>query len=115
MREHLDQRKRSDGLLGIRIGVWLVVFGAAIASLLMITSTSYDPSQLTSDGVSESQLPQDSSTQKTSFQRAGNRVFMPGTYESTASWDFDEAQLTMINEMTQDRRSWWDTSGFPWQ
>ena len=114
MREHIDQRKRSDGLLGIRIGVWLVVFGATIACMLMITLSSYDPSQLTSDGVSDSQLLQDSSTHKTSFRRTSNMEFTPATYESRASWDFDEAQLAIINEMTQDRRSWWDTSGLPW-
>ena len=113
MREHIDQRKRSDGLSGIRIGVWLVAFGAALVCMLMITQSPFGPSQLTSDSVSESQLPQDSATHKTSFQRAHNVVFTPAAYESRASWDFDEAQLAVINEMTQDRRTWWDSSGLP--
>jgi hypothetical protein len=113
MREHIDQSKRSNGLFGIRIGLWLVVFVAAIGCILMISLSSYDPSQLASDGVSESELPQDSSTHNTGFRRTRNMEFTPATYHSRESWDFDEAQLALINEMTQDRRTWWDTSGLP--
>ena len=112
MREQKNkQSKKTDGPLGIRIGVWLIVFGAALVCVLTISLSSRYPSQLTLDNASESLSHQESPTHETSSRRAGHIEFTPATYESGASCDFDEAQLAMIEQMTQDRRTWWDN---PW-
>ena len=108
MRKQIKQSKKIDGPLGIRIGVWLIVFGAVLACVLTISLSSRYTSQLTRDTASENLSHQESPNHETSSRRAGHIEFTSATYESGERVDFDEAQLTMIEQMTQDRRTWWD-------
>ena len=108
MREQIKQSKKTDGPCGIRVGVWLIVFSVVLMCVLTICLSPRYPSRISPDTASESLSRQESSTHDTSSRKAGHIEFTPATYESGASFDFDEAQLTMIDLMTQDRRTWWD-------
>lgn len=100
---------KTEGPLGIRIGVWLIVFGAVLACVLTISLSPRHTNQLTPDRASENLSHQESSNHETSSRRAGHIEFAPATYESGEGRDFDEAQLAVIEQMTQDRRTWWDS------
>ena len=107
MREQIEQSKKTDGPLGIRIGVWLIVSGAVLACVFTISRSSRYTTQLSHDTASEN-LRMRNHSHETSSRRAGHIEFTPATYENGETWDFDEAQLSMIEQMTQDRRTWWD-------
>ena len=106
MREQIEQSKKTDGPLGIRIGIWLIVSGAVLACVFTIGRSSRT-TQLSHDTASEN-LRMRNHSHETSSRRAGHIEFTPATYENGETWDFDEAQLSMIEQMTQDRRTWWD-------
>ena len=110
MRERIQQNKKADCPLGIRTGVWLIVFGSVLVSVLTINLSRHHTSQPTRDTASEALPDLDSSTHRPSFRRTAHREFTPAAYESGPSDDIGEAHLTMIEQMTQDRRTWMDSS-----
>src|SRR5262245_22854881 len=109
MREHIKQSKRGDGPLGIRIGVWLIALGAALVGVLTVC---LPPSHraIAPNSALESLPHQEASTRETSSRRARGIEFIPATYESGASFDFDEALLRMAEQLMEDRRTWQDSS-----
>ena len=108
MREQIKQNKKADGPLGIRTGVWLIVLGPALICVLMVSLSSRNPGQRTPDTALRSPSYQEPSTHETRSLRTDHIEFAPATREGGASYDFDEAQWAMIEQMTQDRRTWWD-------
>jgi hypothetical protein len=101
MRQRIQQTTKADGPFSIRISVWLIVFGSVLICVLTNSLSRHHTSQLTAEATS------DSSTHETGSRRTDHIEFMPATYES-ASFDFDDVQLTLIEEMVKDRRTWMD-------
>src|SRR5213594_4718581 len=102
MRDRIEQSRKTDGPLGIRTGVWFIVFGAVLMCAVMIGLSSRQTSRPSHDIASEVLPAQGSSTRTASFRRTSQREFIPAAYLSGSSYDIDEAQLTMIERMTQD-------------
>jgi hypothetical protein len=99
---------KANGPLGIRTSVWLILFGAVLVCVLTIALSRRHTSLVTRDAASENVAHQESSTRRASFRRTSHIEFTPTAYESGSSSDLDEVQLAMIEQMTQDRRTWMD-------
>jgi len=109
MREQIEQSKKTDGPLGIRIGVWLIVSGAVLACVFTISRSSRYTAQLSHDTASEN-LRMRNHSHETSSRRAGHIEFTPATYENGETWDFDEAQLSIRPDpLSPDAPSWWES------
>jgi len=109
MRQRNDQNKKTDGPLGIRTVVWLVVLGLVLACLLTIHVSRHETGASADKIVSEQLEGQRSSPgPQAQFRRTAYRRITPDVYESEARYDNEEAQFSMVEQMLQDRRTWMD-------
>jgi hypothetical protein len=107
MRQRIEQKKKADGPLGIRTGVWLTVFGLVLVCLLTISLSQRHSSRPTTETPLENVAGQDSSNRpRVSVQRTPNIKFTPKDYESGS--DNEDALWSMAEQMAQDRRTWVD-------
>jgi hypothetical protein len=95
--------------MGIRIGVWLLVFGLVLVCVLAIDLCLHHrnrlPGATSSDGVAD----QDASTQTlASVRRTTYEELMPDVYQIGEVYEIGEAQWSMIEQMIQDRGTWMD-------
>jgi len=109
MQKQPKQSKKTEDPSGIRLGVWLIVASAALMCMLAISLPSRYGNRLSPDTASESLLHQEASTQETRSRIADRMEFAPATYQSETRHDFDEAVLALVEQMTQDRSTWWDS------
>ena len=111
MRHCIEQKDKADGPLGIRIGVWLSVFGMVLVCLLAISLSQRQSSRPTTETALEDVADQDSSNRSQLSVRWTARIkFTPKVYESGSDYNNEDAVLSMIEQMTQDRRTWMDNS-----
>jgi hypothetical protein len=106
MRKQIKPSKDTGGPLGVRASVWLIAF-AVLVCVLTLTLSSHRATQPNSDSSSEISH-EESVTHNTAARRPSRVEYPLTTSGNEASWDFDEAQLTMIRQMTEDRDTWWD-------
>ena len=112
MRQRIEQKKNANGPLGIRTGVWLSGFGLVLVSLLILGSPRGDISRPTTETALEDLANQDSSNRpQVNAQRRANIKFTPKVSESVSDSDNDDDLLSMVEQMTQDRRTWMDDPG----
>ena len=111
MREHFNRNKKVDGPLGIRPTVWLVVFGLVLVCMLLITG--HHSEQPTREITVEEIREQNSSPH--SRPRIHIPVMTevrPEAYEDPVGQGNIEIDLSMVEQMVQDRRTWMDDPGF---
>jgi hypothetical protein len=108
MKEQNKENNKIEGPLGIRLSVWLIVVSTALMCMLMISLPSRYESRPSPDAASESLSHQETPTRETRSRRAARMEFAPAT-ESGAKHHFDEAVLALVEQMTQDRSTWWDS------
>ena len=109
MRQRIEQKKKADGPLGVRIGVWFTVFGLVFACVLTISLSQRHSSRLITETPLEDEADQDSLDRpQVSAQRTARIKFTPKVYESGSDYDNEDALLSMVEQMTQDRRTWMD-------
>jgi len=108
MRDGIKQNNKADGPLGIRTGVWLVVFGLLLVCVLTISLPRRHTSVPTPEAASEDVAVQSLLHRPASGRHTAREQFTPEVYESAAGYDIGEAQLSMIEQMVQDRRTWTD-------
>src|SRR5262245_61287184 len=102
MRQHIEQDKNADGLLGVRLGVWLFAFGLMLVSLLpTIYLFAHRPAPRPVETASEDEAAAPSSRQQAVIRQT------PDADENAAGYD-EEPQFSMIKEMVEDRRTWID-------
>jgi len=105
MRQSIEQNKKADRP-GIRTGVWLTVFGLVLVCLLTI---SFPKCRATTETSLEDMADQDSVIQPHgSVQRTSHIKFTPKVSDSGSDYDNEEALLTVVEQLTQDRRTWMD-------
>jgi hypothetical protein len=109
MAKRMERKKKPNGPSGIRTGVWLLAFCAVLACLIAIRLPPRHPGKLTSVPATQSRPDRDSSTRRISFRRTSSMEVTSVASESGASDDLVEAQLTMIEQATQDRGTWLDS------
>src|SRR6185436_5993675 len=98
---------KTDGPLGIRIGVWFTVFGLVFVCLLTISLSQRHSSRPTTETPLEDEADQDSSDRpQASAQRTARIKFPPKVYESGSDCDNEDALLSMAEQLIEDRRTW---------
>ena len=111
MRQHLNQKKKLAGPLGIRTTVWLFVFGLALVCVLIISRHHAEPpvGEIAAEGYRD----QDSSPHSWSkVRRTAQTEVWPETYEDRAGYGNGEIDLSMVEQLSQDRRTWVDGPGW---
>jgi hypothetical protein len=108
MRQHLNRNKKVDGLHGIRPAVWLVVFGLVLVCLLLISRHHVE--QPAREMAVEGVLEQNSSPHSwPKIRRAAQTEVRP---DDLVGYGNGEIDLSMGEQMAQDRRRWMDGPGF---
>ena len=107
MREHFNRNETVDGPLGIRISVWLFVFGILLLCLLMIGRHYTEPGQIAVEVVRD-QDPSLHSWPKA--RRTPPTEISLGPSKDQAGYDNEEINPLMVD--TQDRRTWVDGPSF---
>src|SRR4051794_10382676 len=109
MRKRIQQSKKADGLLSVRISIWLILFGSVLICALTIRVSQNRRDQL---AASENPSNEEPSRHNTGALRPNHIAHAPSTDDSGVTFDFNEYQLTVIDEMMQDRRTWMDGPAF---
>jgi hypothetical protein len=111
MRQHLNDNKKVDGPLGIRPTVWLVVFGLVLVCMLIISQhqTEQSTREIAVEGIREQNSPLHSWPR---IHRTAQREVRPESYEDPVGHGDVEIDLSMVEQMVQDRRTWMDDSDF---
>jgi len=105
----IEQKKKADGPLGIRTCVWITVSGLVLVCLVTISLSQRPSSRPTTETALEDVADQDSSNRpQVSVQRTAHIKFRPKVYESGSDYNSEDALLSMVEQMTQDRRTWMD-------
>jgi len=111
MRQHFNQNKKVDGPLGIRPTVWFVVFGLVLVCMLLISryQTEQPPREIAVEEVPE----QNSSPHSwPKIRTAAQAEFGPEVYVDQVGYGNGEIDLSMVEQMVQDRRTWMDDVEF---
>jgi hypothetical protein len=106
MRQHFNRNETVDGPLGIRISVWLFVFGILLVCLL-IGRHYTEPGQIAVEEVRD-QDPSPHSWPKA--PRTPSTEISLGSSEAQAGYDNEEFNSFIVD--TQDRRTWIDSPSF---
>jgi len=101
-------RRTADGPLVVRTGVWLIVLVLALVCVLPIKLSLDHTSRPTRGTASEDLADPDSSIQPPASVRTVHKRFTAEAYESGSGYDSRDALLSMVEQMTQDRRTWMD-------
>ena len=111
MRHHFNQNKKVDGPLGIRPTVWLVVFGLVLVCMLLISR--HHIQQPTREIAVEEVREQDASLHsRPKIRRTAQTEVRPESYEAQVGYGNGEIDLSMVEQMVQDRRTWMDDPVF---
>jgi hypothetical protein len=104
MREHLNRNKKVDGPLGIRSTVWLVVFGLVLVCMLLISRHHIE--QPTRE-IALEEVPEQNSSPHSwpKIHRTAQAEIRP---ENQVGYGNGEIDLSMVEQMVQDRRTWMD-------
>ena len=103
MRQHFNRNETVDGPLGIRISVWLFVFGILLVCLLMIGRHYTEPGQIAVEEVRD-QAPSLHSWPKVRRMPPTETSLAPS--KDQAGYDNQEINTFIVD--TQDRRTWVD-------
>jgi len=109
MRQHLNGNKKADGPLGVRPAVWLVVFGLVLVCMLIISRhhTEQPAREMAVEEVRE----QNSSPRSwPKIHRMAEVEVRPEVYHVQVG--YREIDLSMVEQMVQDRRTWMDDPVF---
>ncbi len=103
MRQHYNRNETVDGPLGIRISVWLFVFGILLVCLLMIGRHYTEPRQIAVEEVRD----QDPSPHSWPKARGTPPTEISlGSSEAQAGHDNEEINPFVVD--AHDRRTWVD-------
>src|SRR6266498_1139307 len=100
--------RTADGPLGVRTGVWLIVLVLALVCVLPIKLSLDHTGRPTRGTASEDLADHDSSIHPPASVRTVHKRFPAEAYESGSGYDSRDALLSMVEQMTQDRRTWMD-------
>ena len=104
-----EQNKKTGGPLGIRAGIWLVVFGLLLACMLTIWLPRHYTNSTMREISSEDQRTKSSFARpQAGVRRTANEGSMREVSRNGADYDIGDAQVSMIEQMVQDRRTWTD-------
>ena len=106
MQQHLIRNKKVDAPHGIRNTVWLVVFGLVLVCVLIISRHYIAPGrEIAAEEVRE----QDSSPHSSPMvRRTAQTEVRPKAYEERGGYGNGETELSMVEQIVQDRRTWVD-------
>jgi len=110
MREHLNHNKKVDGPRGIRPTVWLVVLGLALVCTLLITR--HHTEQPTREILEAVREQNSSFHSRPRIHRTARTEIRPEAYEDPVGHGNVEIDLSMVEQMVQDRRTWMDDAEF---
>ena len=108
MRQHLNRNQKVDGPLGIRPTVWFVVFGLVLVCVLMISRCHIEQPTL---DVAAEEVPEQNASPRSwpKIRRTAQAEVRP---EDQVGYGNGEIDLSMVEQMVQDRRTWMDDPGF---
>lgn len=105
------RKKKTDGPPGIRPAVWLFVFGLALVCMLLISRHHIE--QPTREMVVEEVPEQNTSPHSgPKIRRIAQTEVKLEAYEDQVGYRNGEIDLSMVEQMVQDRRTWMDDPGF---
>jgi hypothetical protein len=107
MRQHFNRNETVDGPLGIRISVWLFVFGILLVCLLMIGRHYTEPGQIAVEEVRD-QAPSPHSWPKA--RRTLPTEISFGSSEDQAGYDNEEINPFVVD--AHDPHTWIDGALF---
>jgi hypothetical protein len=109
MRQPIAHNNKAGGPLGIRSGVWLIVFGLLLLCVLTISLSYHHAYSRSGDIASEAIAGQDSSLpSQTRPRRTADKEITPEVHDGGAAYDIGEPEFAVIEQMVQDRRTWVD-------
>jgi|SRR6185369_1097107 len=116
MKSRILQARKADGPLGIRTGLWLIVFGILILCVFVIrlSPTRNDPAAFMTATGSVDAKPQDlparphAIARRTATKYSATEVYQSGGVRGDAGDQFLEMALSEIAQKIQDRHSWID-------
>lgn len=111
MRQHLNRNKKVDGPLGIRPKVWLAVSGLVLVCMLIVSRhhAEQPTREIAMEEVREQNVPPHSWPM---IRRPAQTEVRPKTPEDQIGYGNGEIDLSMVEQMVQDRRTWMDDPEF---
>jgi hypothetical protein len=102
-----NQNKKSDGLFGIRTAVWVFAFGLVLGCILgvRLLHTNTPVLELTAEEIHEPRAVAHSGRNVRTTVQVELRA---KAYEDQVENNIGEIDLSMVEQVTQDRRTWMD-------
>ncbi|MDB6032730.1 MAG: hypothetical protein JWM16_3068 [Verrucomicrobiales bacterium] len=112
MRQTKETNKNTDGVWGIRAGVWLLMFLTMLGCLMLVwfhpDSARPRASNSTPPNIS---FKQTQNRELTTPRKFHSRLLAPQLENATGT-DLAEVRLDLFEQMSQDRQSWLDDPQF---
>jgi len=112
MRQCVGENKRADGPLGIRAVIWFMVFALLLLCVLTIGVSRHRAIAPPGESALENIADQDSSRRRGVIMRWAEHKNSTPEVDGSA-WEHDEdgeRQVSMIEQMVRDRRTWVDNA-----